>query len=203
MARTFGYYDDWRSATLECPRCGWKGTFEQGAVGQYDELMDSSCPACDPSAAPMLAIVSFPTIEETEQNWAKATDEEKQFVQARKRWLANWEAASLRSVDQLPDWVGPAAALTWDCAGDPAEGDSGAPSFTVIRHGGTEIWREPICWEGYERFGEVVQILKQKYGKRLLDVVPTDASELYLFGDKITAPEYVARIRASLQVRAG
>lgn len=157
--------------------------------------MDSSCPACDTLSSPMLAIVTFPTIEETEQNWTKATEEEKQFVHARKRWLANWAVASLQSGDQLPEWVGPAAALAWDSV----ESDYGEPSFTVIKHGDREIWREPICWEGYDRFREVVRILKQRYGKRLLDVVPTSASELYLFGDSITAHEYVEQVRRSLK----
>ncbi|MBW1694049.1 MAG: Rdx family protein [Deltaproteobacteria bacterium] len=31
MAKRFGYYDNWKSAILHCPRCGWKGTFEEVA----------------------------------------------------------------------------------------------------------------------------------------------------------------------------
>lgn len=195
---TFGYYDNWRSATLECPRCGWKGTFDQGSVELHEELMDSSCPACDFLSAPMLAIVSYPTTQETEQNWEKLTDPEKRELLARKRWLAAWQAASLKSINQLPDLAGPTVALVWD----QVDGDAGGP-FTVIRHGDTEIWREPACWEGYERFGDVVQILKQKYEKRLVDVVPTPASNLYLFGDKFSAPEYVVQIRKALNESNG
>jgi len=56
--------------------------------------MDSSCPACDFLSAPMLAIVSYPTTQETEQNWEKLTDPEKRELLARKRWLAAWQAAS-------------------------------------------------------------------------------------------------------------
>lgn len=29
---------------LECAQCGWQGTFEQGIVDYFQELMDSSCP---------------------------------------------------------------------------------------------------------------------------------------------------------------
>jgi hypothetical protein len=142
----------------------------------------------------MLAIVSYPTVREAEQNWEKLTEQEKREVLARKRSLAAWQAASLKSTDQVPDLAGPAVALVWD----EVEGDAGQP-FTVIRHGETEIWREPAFYEGYERFREVVQILMQKYGKRLVDVVPTPASELYLFGDKLRAPEYVVQIRKALK----
>ena len=62
MAKHLGYYDDWRSAILHCPHCGWTGTFEEGSVEYYRELMDSSCPACHWSSAPILAIVSYPTV---------------------------------------------------------------------------------------------------------------------------------------------
>jgi len=59
MARIFKYYDDWKTVIFECPKCGWKGTFDEGAVEYYEALMDSSCPACDFFSAPMLAIVSY------------------------------------------------------------------------------------------------------------------------------------------------
>ena len=64
MANHFDFYDDWRAATLVCPRCGWKGRFDQGSVELHEELMDSSCPRCPWTEAPMLAIVSYPVIEE-------------------------------------------------------------------------------------------------------------------------------------------
>jgi hypothetical protein len=46
IAKQFAYYDDWKSEPLECPKCGWKGTFEEGGVEAHRELMDSSCPRC-------------------------------------------------------------------------------------------------------------------------------------------------------------
>jgi hypothetical protein len=44
-------------------------------------------------------------------------------------------------------------------------------------------------YEGYVRFREIVDILQQKYGVRA--VVPTPASGLYLYGDKLTAADHV------------
>ena len=68
-ARHFDYFDDrWKTEVLECPHCHWLGTFEQGSVEYYAELMDCSCPKCDVFDAPMLAIVSYPTLEELRAN---------------------------------------------------------------------------------------------------------------------------------------
>lgn len=56
MVKCIKYHDNWKSAVLHCPKCGWKGAFEEGNVEFYRELMDSSCPICDK----MLAVVWYP-----------------------------------------------------------------------------------------------------------------------------------------------
>jgi hypothetical protein len=190
MTTQFEYYDDWKTPILECAQCGWKGTFEQGAVDYFGEVMDSSCPGCEK----MLAIVSYPSSEETEANMDKLTGQENREFSARKRFLAEWEASSLKSADQLPDLEDPAFTLVWDMVGR----EEGCERlYTVLRHGEQEIWRELACYEGYERFQEIVKILKAKYGHRLLGVVPTEASTLYLYGDRLAAIKIVEDIRKS------
>lgn len=57
-ARIFRNSDDWRNATLTCPKCGWVGKVMEGDVDYHSEVMDSHCPRC-PEDAPMLAIVSI------------------------------------------------------------------------------------------------------------------------------------------------
>lgn len=69
---------------------------------------------------------------------------------------------------------------------------------TVIKCGDKVIWREPAVYEGYERFAAVVSILKRKYGERLRDVQQTPASELFLYGDELSAPRIVRDIRTEL-----
>ena len=76
-AKHFSYYDDWKNEILICPNCGWSGTFMQGSVELYSELMDSSCPVCEYLESPMLAITSFPTLEEMEANFDRLSEEEK------------------------------------------------------------------------------------------------------------------------------
>jgi len=53
----------------------------------------------------------------------------------------------------------------------------------------------------YDRFVEIVEILKQKYGRRLVDVVPTLRSEYALYGDAAKAWYHVQDARQSLARR--
>lgn len=193
MARHFNYYDNWKSEILHCPQCGWTGTFEEGSVEYYRQVMDSSCPACDSSSAPILAIVSYPTDEESQANWDKLSEREKEEVTAHKRFLANFEAASLKHDADLPDLEGAAIILTWDFV------EHAADHLTVVKYGEREIWREPAVYEGAKRFEEVVRILATKYGARLADVVPTPESEYYLYGDDYHAPDAVQAVRTSIK----
>jgi len=60
----FNYFDDYQSLVLECHKCNWRGTFVEGSVEYYADLMDCACPECDVFVSPMLAIVLYPTLEE-------------------------------------------------------------------------------------------------------------------------------------------
>jgi hypothetical protein len=190
MAEHFGWLDAWKTTPLRCERCGWAGTFEQRAVEYHAELMDSTCPRCNVDDAPMLAIVSFPTIEESEEHWSELTSDDQASLLKRKAFLAGWEVSSLRAPGQLPEIAGlEDLILQWDLEED------GETEYTVIRLRGVELWRELALWEGYERFRDAVTVLKQKYGRRLLDVVPTADALGHLGGDFLRAHEHIAETR--------
>ena len=91
MAKLFRYFDDWKTEIFTCPKCGWKGTFEEGDVEIYEALMDSSCPDCDYASTPMLAIVSWPTMEESIENWDEVSDIDKNIILMRKGFLDKLE----------------------------------------------------------------------------------------------------------------
>ncbi len=55
-------------------------------------------------------------------------------------------------------------------------------------------------YEGFRRFIEIAGILKQKYGDRLRDLVPTPRSEMDLYGDHLGAIKHVEACRKSLSV---
>jgi hypothetical protein len=68
QTKHFNYFDDYKNLIFDCSRCHWKGTFEQGSVETYDDLMDCACPQCDVFQAPILAEVMYPTTEELVAN---------------------------------------------------------------------------------------------------------------------------------------
>ncbi len=197
MAKLFRYFDDWKTEVFTCPKCGWTGIFEEGDVEIHDQLMDSSCPDCDYKSTPMLAIVSWPTMEESEKNWDKVSEGDKEVIIKRKRFLEKLEKMSLKSAAELPDLEGRKIIITWDFVGEEPDG------YTALIYDGKEIWREPAVYEGYDRFSEVVDILKEKYGERLVDVEPTKASYLYLLGDYFGADGSVEGVRKRIQSSTG
>jgi hypothetical protein len=94
----------------------------------------------------------------------------------------------LYSPRQLPDLDGESMALTWD--------QDGADS--IVRYGQLTVWREQSGWEVYDRFEEIALILKQKYGSRLVDLVPTPNSRYALLGDSSAAIFHVDSAREAL-----
>ena len=142
----------------------------------------------------MLAIVSYPTLEETEANFDRLSEQEKDALTRKKQFIESCQNNCLRTADQLSDLSEAQITLSWDFIGDePGE------TQTVIRHGDQVVWSEPAFWEGYGRFEQVIAILKQKYGDRLVDVVPTTASELYLYGDRLNAFGIVEQARMRIR----
>lgn len=176
----FNYYDDWRNSILTCPVCGWQGRWEQANINHHSELMDAECPKCD-SHPPMLAIVSYATGAETKQA-AKAGHPEAMRelgrVLQREQRLESFERDKLKTVEQLPDLPDAACEFVWDIAEDEQD------KFQEIRLGDRLIWRELAFWENRTRFGEIENLLKQKYGTRFKSLTPTSGSEMWLWGDK-------------------
>ena len=143
----------------------------------------------------MLLIVPHPTAEETRAAAAAGNPRAQAdipSVDAREAWIRRAEKLELKRASQLPQLPGDELRIDWDYDEHDDE------RWTVLRHGDTELWRELAFYEGYERFAEVFEILRERYGSRLSEVGPTPASELYLYGDKLSAPETIARLNDSL-----
>ncbi len=98
------------------------------------------------------------------------------------------EEFPLYSPRQLPELEGDALTLTWDQI----------EAHSLISHGDKIIWRERTGWEVYDRFEEITEILRHKYGRRLVDIVPTERSLYALYGDSTRASFHVASARQSL-----
>lgn len=181
MSKHFNYYDDWKSAELSCDECNIKIMGRECPNEYFDELFELNCPQC----SKILGLVSHPTVEESRANWDKLSDLDKKQVERIEAFQEEFKRRKLKTPDQLPDVAYPSMILIWDMDEDD----------TVIRYGEREIWRERACYEGYERFGEVVNLLIAKYGTRVEDLIPARRSELYLYGDYLSAPKKVEEYR--------
>jgi hypothetical protein len=173
--RIINYFDFDLDGELACPNCGRRSRAGD-LIEIYDELSDFVCPCGN-----MIAIVPHPTVEETKR--AAAAGNPKAIaeldhalrVEARRKRV---EELKLKPTDALPELDGGELAFAWDFE----EGDD--EKWTVIRCGSTVVHRELAVYEGQDRFDEVKQILKEAYGERFAELRPTQASLLYLYGDR-------------------
>jgi hypothetical protein len=185
-----GFWDYDRDAPLNCPACGWTGS-GAGHENTFQDLLDIRCPRCDD----MLRVIIYPTLAETRVA-AAAGDRRAQAelpkIEAAEARTERAAARELQGATQLPDLAGARLVIDWDFEERDNE------KWTVLRHGGHEIWRELAYYDGYRRFAKVFEILRARYGSRLVEVRPTPASELYLHGDSLTAPRTIDELNASL-----
>jgi hypothetical protein len=140
----------------------------------------------------MLAVVSYPTTDESRAQGSRLPEAERKEVEAQERFQADFAARKLRDPSQLPDIESPSFILHWDF-------DEARPDHeTLITHGEAIIFREPALYEGYARFIEVAKLLRARYGRALRDLVPTPRSELYLYGDCSSSLRAVAEARRAI-----
>jgi hypothetical protein len=187
----FNYFDDYKSLILECSKCNWRGTFEQGSVEHYADLMDCTCPECDVFVSPMLAIVLFPTLEELRANVDRPGVRE--WLQGIDGFFDTFEAQKLRGPEQLPEINDDSFGLIWDY--EPSQGKESAR--TLIKHEDVLIFSEAAYFH-WRRFGEVAEILKAKYRDRIKDLVPTKKSEWALYGEAGEGEAHVDWFRVHL-----
>lgn len=193
-AKILRYWDfaEQRDAPLTCPQCGWTGP-AGNHIEQYDELFDVCCPEC----RTMILIVMFPTLVETREAAAAGNEhaaKDLPEMEAHEELMRRRYETLLRSLDQLPALADEQVSIVWDF-----EEDGNGENWTILRAGAEQIWREFAFWEGIGRFEEVVKILREKYGPRLVEVRPTKRSEVYLWGDKWDADTTVEKINDSLR----
>ncbi len=91
-----------------------------------------------------------------------------------------------RQLPDIPDTHGRWLYLTWDAVWSEERSDR---PQTVIRHGDRVLFSKPANWQAiHDEYESICKILKEKYGERLRDVVPTPESEMWLYGDSLSGP---------------
>ena len=174
-----------------CSECGWTGSGSDNEE-MFQELLDVRCPQCDK----MLLVVQYPTIGETREAAAAGNQRavaelpRAEVGESRHAWATG---LLLRNPTQLPELDESDVTIDWDFE------DRDGEDWTVLRHLGVEIWREPAFFEGSPRFVEVFEILRQRYRARLREVRPTAASGQYLYGDQLSSLQIIEDLNAGLR----
>lgn len=180
------YYDNWREEEFDCPACKWHGLGNALMLGDYNwECAERLCPACEE----LITMVLHPTIEEACANWDKVAEWDRRNIKAAEARQADFARQKVREPAQLPDISDASFILQWDFV------DDGSRRETLIKHGGNVVFAEPALYEGYERFIEVAEILRSRYGATVRDLIPTQRSEIYLYGDQSSSPGMIAAAR--------
>ncbi len=186
MSLQVSYYDEgWRTKELRCA-CRWQGTPAAASSELFDALCEYSCPGCQTS----LLLVSYPAAGEVRDAAARGNPEAQaqlEVVVRVERRRERHERTKLRSPEELPDLVGVELHFIWDLK----TGEDG-DEVVQVKHSEQVIWIELAFFEDWPRFNEVKDILKQKYGERFASLRPSEAAELYLFGDDLTAPARIS-----------
>ena len=131
-----------------------------------------------------MVTVMFPTVLETRDAAASGNlraIEDLPGIEAQAARREITMATMLKSPSQLPELPDSPLVIHWDS--ETVEGEE----WQVLRHGDTEIWREAALYESIEIFEDVVRVLQARYGSRFAELRPTEASLLWLYGDRLPA----------------
>lgn len=182
-------YNDYsyKSEKYSCQHCGWTGLGDELKFGEmFNDGFEVNCPKCHERFP---GLILFPTIEEALE---KGTEEDKLHAKDRKAFREKWLASLLTDVEQLPDLNDDYMTFVL------REVEENGENYVVLTEHGEVIWKEIRAYEYYERFIELGKLLKQKYGDRMIDLVP-DVSGFYLYGDKISSINLIKNFRNKLR----
>jgi hypothetical protein len=176
---------------VTCSRCGWTGR-----AGDYQEqhqaLLEVRCAECDQWLIGVLpgSIRSLRKAAVVGNRRAIAALAE---AEEDARWESKRMATLLEVPEQLPELSGDDLVIEWDLTHVDGEG------VQILRHEDEVIWQEAGFYESYKRFEEVFEILQRRYGERFRELRPTPHSEVWLYGDRLSAPHTVAALNKSLR----
>lgn len=182
-------YYTYKEQNFVCRKCKWKGRGAQASEGDIInwDSMEILCPKC----YNLLTVVMFPTYDETMKY---GTVKEKAYAQKRKAFHERVYSSRLKNAEELPDIDEKKIVITLH---EEAPCEDKEDGYIVLYYRETEIWREIRTYEYYGRYIELGNILKEKYGTRLVDFVAEYTT--YLGGDHLFAFDKVREFRNSLK----
>jgi hypothetical protein len=180
-------YYSYQSETYQCRHCGWSGPGTEVLQGEVFEAgFEVDCPKCHET---FRGLIVFPTIEDALE---KGSEKEKESARAAQASRTERLASHERNLNQLPELEDEGMAFVLK---EIQEGDAW---FIVITYQDTVIWKEERYYEYYNRFIEIGNLLKDKYGDNMIDLVP-GVYGACLFGDNYRAVGLIEDYRKGLR----
>ena len=182
-------YYAYTNESYSCKHCGWTGLGKDVTQGDmFDAGFEVECPNCNERFP---GLIQFPTIEETLE---KGSDEDKRAAKAVNAFRQKWLSSLVTDINQLPDLNGNLMVF------ELTDVEENGENYIAIWYGGKMIWKEIRAYEYYERFIELGEMLKGKFGDKMIDFVP-NVDARYLYGDRLSSIYQVEQFRNKLQAR--
>lgn len=167
-------YYNYAGRQFKCRACDWTGLGESLVQGEaFRECFEVLCPNCHA----MVAAIMYPTLAESRSNPGAESELDRLARLNFERRQQEYLERRLRAPEQLPELEFGAFVAEWDQIGNDI----------VIRCGSKVLFSEPSSFECYDRYKEIASIMKEKYGGKMLGLIPTKSSCLDLYGDSIAS----------------
>ena len=151
--------------SCRCSECDWEGVGSDLDLQFQGRRTWASCPHCFTD----LAMITAFSEEEYENSYIG--ERYREFVALCKReQISNSKA--------LPSVKGLRLEFTWDIE----EPDDGSCDYLVVTCNDQEVLREIAYWNNKDRFDQVNDMLKERYGIRFRGLNPTFRSSTYIYG---------------------
>jgi hypothetical protein len=187
--------DPWQDMLFRCAHCRQETPGKDLITGELHEtFFTCECPACGNN----VVLIELPHVTDMLANLDNLPLETRAEVIAFAKRCARWEKEKIHCIEQLPEIDLDHIVLIWDA---DYEGHEYSELYAriVIRCGEREIYRGPSSWEYYDYFIDACKVLRQKYGNRLHDVIPTERTLNAMWGDKLRAPGIVKGMRECIR----
>ena len=152
----------------------------------YDDGFEVDCPKCHERFP---ELIMFPMIDEVME---KGSKKDKLAAAKHKKSREKWLASLLTNINQLPDLDSDLMTFVL------REVKEGGENYIEITYNDEVVWKEIRVYEYYERFIEIGKLFKEKYGKRMIDIVP-DVNGVYLYGDDSHSFQLIEDFRKELR----
>ena len=179
-------YYQYKNQSYHCSKCGWEGL---GSEADENDEINSFLALCCPKCYDNIDCISWPIIDESLKY---GDEEEKAHARKKQQFIDRVMVSRLKSSDQLLDIEADKIVISL-CE---EKSESTDDSYIVLSWNGKELWREILTYEYYKRYLELGGILREKYGKRLVDFEVEHTT--YLGGDCSFAFDEVRKFRKAL-----